>query len=690
MAEMPADVVDLINSALVSELTVVDRNGGLHTDPLIPMWDGQHVLMTSSILFSAKLQRVKANPKVSVSFSDPIGCPVQPFLRATIQGDARVIDDDLHSAWEQTALPLWLEKEPIVRKLLKLRFGLPLFWERAVIEITPRRVVRWRGGDTTQEPDVFDLVDGSLTPRLSPTLEDRSGIGGDGEEEGGRGRPPLRDGSGGGGEGGRGRPPLRNSPVVRDSLRTRGSPRLTLTEALPQLAGYDHAVLIWKDADGYPFTVATTFTVEEDIVVLAPAETGGASIPDSGDFQLVVSHIRPYPGVGYDQRRYVEMSGKLVVESPGAPASAGLEAPSSVGEARPASGRSRFVPESARGWDEQTMPFFELCERALPQARRYLASLTRERGKPVLPRMGIGWKLFLATRAPFLTATLVPVFLGIAAAAYEHHFSWWLMLLTLLGAIAVHLGLNIANDIFDTLSGADELNVTPTMFSGGSRVLQYGLVNLRQMMVLCAGFYAVAVGCGLALVALSGIGLLWLGLAGILISWFYTAPPFRLVHRGLGEPAAALGFGPIMVLGAYYVQTGHYSWRPAVLSIPVAILVMLILYANEIPDRVADARAGKRTLVVRMSPALVVRGYVVAAGLTYVSIIVGVATGLIPVPGLIALVTVPLAVQAAKGLKEHFFSPYEVMPYLQKNIVLHLATGVLLIAGVFLSLVFSL
>src|ERR1700736_2605470 len=54
--QMPADVVNLINSALVSELTVIDRNGGLHTDPLIPMWDGRHILMTSSILFSAKLQ----------------------------------------------------------------------------------------------------------------------------------------------------------------------------------------------------------------------------------------------------------------------------------------------------------------------------------------------------------------------------------------------------------------------------------------------------------------------------------------------------------------------------------------------------------------------------------------------------------------------------------------------------------
>src|SRR6202048_5547872 len=97
-----------------------------------------------------------------------------------------------------------------------------------------------------------------------------------------------------------------------------------------------------------------------------------------------------------------------------------------------------------------------------------------------------------------------------------------------------------------------------------------------------------------------------------MFSVFYTAPPLKLVHRGLGERSTALAFGPIMVLGAYYVQTGHYALRPLILSIPVAVLVMLILYANEIPDRFADAKAGERTLVVRMQPAAVIRGYVVA------------------------------------------------------------------------------
>jgi general stress protein 26 len=154
--EMPAQVVDALNAALVAELTVVDSEGGFRTDPLIPFWDGRHLLMTSSILFSRKLQDIKKNPKVSVSLSDPIGIPLKPFVRATIQGDARVIDDDLHSGWMRI-LPLWEKKEPIVKTLLKQRIGLPLFWERALIEIEPRRVIWWPGGDTSTEPQVLDL-----------------------------------------------------------------------------------------------------------------------------------------------------------------------------------------------------------------------------------------------------------------------------------------------------------------------------------------------------------------------------------------------------------------------------------------------------------------------------------------------------------------------------------------------------
>ncbi|MGH9026762.1 MAG: pyridoxamine 5'-phosphate oxidase family protein [Acidimicrobiia bacterium] len=154
---LPAPVAALLDAALVAELTVVDGAGRPVTYPLIPLYDGGHLYMTSAVLFSKKLRHIKANPKVAVALTDPVGVPVEPFARATIIGDALVADDDLHSGWERL-LPLWRAKEPAIDWFFKRRFGVPLFFERSVIEITPRRVLYWEGGRTEMPPHVFELA----------------------------------------------------------------------------------------------------------------------------------------------------------------------------------------------------------------------------------------------------------------------------------------------------------------------------------------------------------------------------------------------------------------------------------------------------------------------------------------------------------------------------------------------------
>ena len=147
---VPEPVRELIDAALVTELTAIRADGRPLTYPLIPMWDGARVLMTSSILFSRKLEHLKADPRVSLSFSDPVALGGR-VGRATIQGDARVIDGDPHTDWERL-LPLWSEKEPLILELLKSRVAFPLFFERSVIEVTPRWVYHWPDGDTASPP----------------------------------------------------------------------------------------------------------------------------------------------------------------------------------------------------------------------------------------------------------------------------------------------------------------------------------------------------------------------------------------------------------------------------------------------------------------------------------------------------------------------------------------------------------
>ncbi len=155
MPWLPGPVENLLNTALVSELTVVRPDGRAVTHPLIPLYDGERILMHSSTLFSKKLEHIKANPRVAVSLSDPIGN--RGLLdRATIQGEARVIEDDPHRQWEKLILELWRAKEPSIDDFLKARVALPLFFERAVIEIRPLRCLFWAGGDTSIAPTVTD------------------------------------------------------------------------------------------------------------------------------------------------------------------------------------------------------------------------------------------------------------------------------------------------------------------------------------------------------------------------------------------------------------------------------------------------------------------------------------------------------------------------------------------------------
>ena len=157
---LPAPVRALLDAALVGELTVVDQSGRPVTYPLIPLSDGNLVYLTSSVLFSRKLRHIKANPKVCLSLTDPVAVPVEPFSRATIQGDARVVEDDLHEGWEGL-LPMWRAKEPAIDFFLKKRFGIPLFFERSVIEITPRRVLWWEDTRAGQPARVYEFAGAS-------------------------------------------------------------------------------------------------------------------------------------------------------------------------------------------------------------------------------------------------------------------------------------------------------------------------------------------------------------------------------------------------------------------------------------------------------------------------------------------------------------------------------------------------
>ena len=175
--------------------------------------------------------------------------------------------------------------------------------------------------------------------------------------------------------------------------------------------------------------------------------------------------------------------------------------------------------------------------------------------------------------------------------------------------------------------------------------------------------------------------LLWIGIAGIAVGVAYTAPPLKLVYRGLGEIAVALGFGPIMLLGAYVVQTGALTWEPSCSRWCPGILVALILYVNEIPDRRATPQPASGRCRCASSPTTVRTGYLVAALAAFGVIVAGVVGRAPAVADAARAGRGAARASRPAGLKVHYDSPYTLMAVMGANVNLNLVVGGLLLVG---------
>jgi 1,4-dihydroxy-2-naphthoate octaprenyltransferase len=250
-----------------------------------------------------------------------------------------------------------------------------------------------------------------------------------------------------------------------------------------------------------------------------------------------------------------------------------------------------------------------------------------------------------------------------------------------------HLGVNTANDYFDWKSGADQANVDYVIpFSGGSRMIQLGVISpqgmLRTSLVLFGAGAIVGTYLATSLELWSGIGLL--ALAGFAIGVLYTAPPIRIVARGLGELGIMVAFGPLIVAGATLVQIGSIEPKALLAGIPTGLLTVAIVWVNQFPDIKGDAVSDKRTLVVRLGLKRSRWAYFVLAVLTYASLAVLVLMETLPTQALAGLLTVPLALYVTRQI----FINYEsraIKDAMAGTIFLHFLTGILMVVGIWIA-----
>lgn len=219
----------------------------------------------------------------------------------------------------------------------------------------------------------------------------------------------------------------------------------------------------------------------------------------------------------------------------------------------------------------------------------------------------------LAIRPKTLSAAAAPVMVGTALAVRDECFRPLAALAALIGALLIQIGTNLLNDADDFERGADT-----TERLGPVRVTQSGLLSAGE--VRCAGWAAlsVAAAAGLYLVACAGWPIFLLGIAAIVSAWAYTGGPWPLGYHGLGDLFVFLFFGVAAVAGTYFVQALTVTRTVWLATLPAGALATAILVVNNVRDVESDRVAGKRTLAVRLGPAVGRAEYAALVTLAYV------------------------------------------------------------------------
>jgi 1,4-dihydroxy-2-naphthoate octaprenyltransferase len=285
-------------------------------------------------------------------------------------------------------------------------------------------------------------------------------------------------------------------------------------------------------------------------------------------------------------------------------------------------------------------------------------------------------------RAPFLILTPACVAVGLGTAYWQTgQINWLQALLVLIGALSAHICVNAFNEYFDFKSGLDA-KTQRTPFSGGSGTLPAQPEMERPALVISLVSFAITALVGLYFVVLRGWELLPLGILGLILLvtysiWWVYNPILCLLAPGLG-------FGVLMVMGTHFALTGTYTWTAFVASLVPFFLVSNLLLLNQFPDVEADRSIGRRHFPITLglkTSSLIYGAFLL---LTYVTISLGVAFGLLPLFSLLALLTAILALRAYRGARQNAEDVPALIPSMGLNVIINIATPALLAVGLFI------
>lgn len=290
---------------------------------------------------------------------------------------------------------------------------------------------------------------------------------------------------------------------------------------------------------------------------------------------------------------------------------------------------------------------------------------------------------FIALRPWSFTASIIPICLGALLAWNQGYFHLGLFILTLIGGVAMHAGTNLINTYGDFMSGVDTEESALTCPQLVKKILEP-----KEMQLVGIGFFIFTFIIGIYLIMVRGILILLIGILGIIGGYGYT-DGLAYKYKGVGVFCVFFLMGPMMVWGAYFVQTGIHSWLPVLISLPLGFLVSAIMHANDFRDIDYDQKAGIKTLAIFLGKERSVSFYYFLNIGAVLSLVILVIFKLLPNFTLLPLIVLPEirrilfnARQAGKG-DNKYISGLEAA-----SAQLHFKFGSLLVVGMLLTLVF--
>lgn len=292
--------------------------------------------------------------------------------------------------------------------------------------------------------------------------------------------------------------------------------------------------------------------------------------------------------------------------------------------------------------------------------------------------------LLRSMRPSFLVLTPACVFLGASTALASMQVLNIIQLLVLMtGAMAAHISINALNEYYDFKSGLD-LKTRKTPFNGGSGALPEHPEMALAVLGLGLAMMVLMVTIGVYFIFESGIGILLIGLMGLALIITYTQWINRMPVMCLIAPG--LGFGIFMVIGSHIALVGHSSLLSFAVALVPFFLANNLLLINQFPDLEADTSVGRYHYLIAFGVEKSLRVYIGFAVVAYLLIIVYMATGLLPVLSLIALIPMPLSVFTAYGVRKYGLQIGDHLPFMAANVAAALLVPILLAVSIFIGL----